>query len=364
MGFFRKLNRPVTMSIGMFDLFKGIAMLLIVFIHNRSLFPSLETNKISFLMPVYIFIASFVVAIMPALFVLYGYSIRKRKIRKSFLQLLKELVKPYCVTAILSVLLNCIVHFSIYRYLPGAVDESIKLLAGMVLGSSKTVQIGSFTIFANGPIWFFLALFWASIIFITLLNYVDEKYISYFAFSISLLGWALSYLPVVPFCLSQGMNAVIYIYLGYYLRQRKVLTTSLSIKRIGTYAGIVVIPNFIFVALGYITNMADNIYPLGPVTYIENGLLSVGLIYFFMRTDDLCKGKISNALRLIGRYSLYFLCIHSIEMVVVPWYALAEKYMDKPILGFVLIYCLRLGLIFCGCFIVVKYKKFVAKKRT
>ena len=386
-GIFRKLNRPVATTIGMFDLFKGIAMLLIVFMHNRSLFPSLWIDKISsyneeglvkflpyvrefsFLFKPYLavilaLVVAFIISLMPALFILTGYSLRKRKIGKSVSQLLKELLKPYLVTAILSVILNCIIHFSTYRYLPSAVDESLKLLSGMLLGSSRTVQFGDIVIFANGPIWFFLALFWSTIILNALLNYVDEKKISHYVFIISLLGWALSYVPFLPFCLSQGLSGVIYVYIGYYLRRKKVLTTSHSVKEIVLYTVIVVIPNIIFVALGYITEMADNIYSLGPITYIENGFLGVGILYIFMRLDDLCSGKVSNALRLIGRYSLYFLCMHSIEMVAVPWYILAEKLGENPVAAFGLIYCFRLGLILIGCFVALKIKKLTVRKRS
>ena len=381
MEIFRKLNRPVATSIGIFDLYKGIAMILIVFMHTKSLFPSFWIDRISnynedgiiktlpyvrdlsfFYMPFLVIPLLFAVSLMPALFILSGYSLRKRKIEKSISQSIRELLKPYFTTVVLAVFLNSIIHYGTYRYWPGAVDESLKLLAGMALGSSKTVQVGSFVIFANGPIWFLLGLFWATVIFNALLNYVDEKKLIYYVFSISLLGWALSYVKFTPFCISQGLCGVIYVYIGYYLRRKKILTESHERKQILMYTVAVILPNIILLASGYITQMADNIYSLGPVTYIENGLLGVVILYLFMRMDEFCTGKISNLLRLIGRYSLYFLCIHSIEMVAVPWYDLAEKLIDNPITDFLVIYCLRLGLIFVGCVLVVKTKRILAKR--
>ncbi|SEA76992.1 Acyltransferase family protein [Pseudobutyrivibrio sp. ACV-2] len=374
MKIFRKLNSPVTTSIGMFDLFKGIAMVLIVLMHNRSNFPMLMIDIItkysesgtlknipfvfekSIIAGICISVLGAVLAsLMPAMFILSGYSVRKRPILKNFSLEMKELIKPYLWTTIVTVLFNIIIHFCFFRYLPGAFQESLKVLAGMLLGFSQTVQFENIIIFANGPVWFILALFWALGIFNILLSVVDEAKIKYYALGLSIIGWLLSYTDFTPFCLSQGLVGVLYVYMGYYIRKNKALTSQHSRKNLFNYTSFVIIPNIILVALGMITEMSDNVYSLGPVTYIESGLLGIGVLYVFLRINKLFNGKIANALRYLGVYSLYFMCIHTVEMIAVPWYVIAEKLINQPVLGFVILYIFRLIIIVIALKILVKF---------
>lgn len=340
-------------------------MLLIVFGHNRSIFPTMKldiitryTNEGAFRYIPYVYEASIfgrlcfavigavVVSLMPALLILSGYTVRKRSVSKCFSLEYKELLKPYLWATIATVVFNFIFHFCFFRYIPGALQESAKVLGGMVLGFSQNVQLGKITLFANGPIWFVLALFWALVIFNILLNMMDEEKIKYYALGLSFIGWLLSYVKYTPFCLSQGLIGVLYVYMGYYTRKSGILTSEHSDKLIVKYTLFVIIPNIILTFFGMLTEMADNVYSLGPVTYIENGLLGIGVLYVFLRINKTNNGKITNALRYLGRYSFYFMCIHTVEMIAFPWYLVAGKFVKYQLLGFVSVYIVRIILIF------------------
>ena len=364
MSIYKSVNRPIATSIGMFDLLKGIAMVWIVFWHNIPNFSELYITKIShysdegaLVYVPYFYEASMIirlcftilvlllVSLMPTLFILSGYSIRKRTISKGCSSQYKELLKPYLITVFVTVSLNIVFHYCFFRYLPGAVQESVKVFGGMILGYSQNVQIGEFTFFANGPMWFVLSLFWALVIFNVLLNKVDETKIKYYAFGLSILGWLLSYTVYTPFCISQGLVGVLYVYLGYYVRKSKILASVHSKETIIKYILWVIIPNIILISLGLITEMADNVYSLGPISYIESGLMGIGFIYVYMRMNQSFDGKVSNALRYFGRYSLYFLIIHTVEMIAIPWYVITDKFTGHQLIGCFIVFVIRMIII-------------------
>lgn len=385
MEFVRKLNRPVDTSIGMFDLLKGMAMLLIVFVHNRSIFPTLMLDEIlryrdagivNYLPNIvsisivgrlcFAVIGAILVSIMPALFVFAGYSVRKRNITKCFSLQFKELLKPYLIATFVTVIINFVLHFCFFRYLPGAARESLKVLGGMLLGFSQNVQVGEITFFANGPIWFVLSLFWSLVIFNIILNKVDESQIKYYVLGLSVIGWLLSYTKSTPFCLSQGLIGILYVWFGYYLRKAKILTSEHDRDSIIKYILWVIIPNLIITFFGLLTEMADNVYSLGPINYIENGLMGIGVIYVYLRINQSINGKVSNALRYLGRYSLYFMIIHTVEMIAVPWYVFAGKFESHQITGFFVLYVIRIIFIILALVgvnkIMTLYKKVKSRK--
>jgi hypothetical protein len=347
-------------------------MFLIVFAHNRSIFPELVVDKATavegdkwfkFLSYIYgipliarlIFaiVIPFVIAIIPALLIVAGYGLRKRTVSKGFSIWGKELVKPYVITMILTILLNCIVHYSFFRYMPGAVSESLKVFGGMALGLSQTFSFGNVTLFANGPVWYLLAMFWSMSLFNLVLNKVEEKRIPHVVLACSILGWLLSYVKYTPWCISQGLVGILYVYLGYYLKKTKFFSKEFSRKEKVLYAVWVIVPNMVLCSFGLITEMADNVYSLGPITYIENGLFGILSLYLFLRLNVL-QGKISGLIRMVGRYSLYVMCVHSVEMIAIPWYKFGEKLADHPLFGFISAYIIRLIIIFIGVFIVIR----------
>ena len=376
-----KTKFKVTNTLGMFDLLKGIAMLLIVLAHNRSLFPDLLLNRVtaqetsgyfkylSFVKDlsiiasiIFAILAVFFVSLMPALLIISGYGFRKRNIGKFWSHSAKELIKPYVITAIVTTILHMVLHYTFFHYLRGAIKASAEVFGGQILGLSQTTTFAGITLYANGPIWYLLTLFWAISFFNVIVNKFDEKSMPYAVFSISVIGWLLSYLKFVPFCISQGMVGVIYIYIGYILKKTKFFQKTHTTKWKVLYFCFVVIPNIVLLAFGYLTEMADNVYSLGPITYIENGLLAIGFLACFLRFNAY-RGKITNTIRMIGRYSLYVMCVHSVEMIAIPWYKIAEQFENSKLVGFIIIYIIRLIIIFVGCFATIKILERIKKNK-
>ena len=376
-----KEKSKIVNTLGMFDLLKGLVMLLIVFAHNDVLFPNMifertklytDENHLKYMTFVYSLsivvrvlfsiMASFLVAMIPTLLLIAGYGFRKRDVKKTFISQAKELLKPYYITALVTSLLNIAVHYASFGYLPGALSESARVFGGMALGLTQTVTIGNITLFANGPIWYLFTMFWSITLFNVVLNKVKEEQVPYYAFGISVIGWLLSYPKFVPFCISQGMVGVLFVYIGYYLKKNKFFLKEHSTKEKIIYAIAVVIPNLVMTSFGFVTEMADNLYTLGPVTYVENGLFAILMTYIFLRVNVL-RGKIAGGIRTIGRYSLYVMCVHTVEMLAFPWYTVAKKFEAHPFIGMLLVYFVRLMIIFTGCYMINRIVAFMKKRK-
>ena len=214
-------------TLGMFDLLKGVVMFIMVLFHNRSVFPELvmdravattEKATVKFLgygyelavfaRIVFSVVVSFGISLMPALMVLGGYGFRKRKISKALSGLTVEILIPYIFTMVVTTVAHFFLHYAFFNYFRGAVEESFKVLGGMMLGLSQTSSFGSVVLFANGPIWYLLATFWSLFTFDIVLNIANERHVVFYVGGISIAGWLLSYIKYVPLVLHLSISVI------------------------------------------------------------------------------------------------------------------------------------------------------------
>lgn len=347
---------------GMFDLIKGVTMLVVIYVHTYSLFPltfvfkntyqaDFESSMDLLLVPhILITIYSmFVCALMPLFFSVSGYGIRKMSFKKSVCKQAKTLLYPYIVTTIITTILHLCTHYTLYRYLPDSVKETCRIAGGFLLGLSKTSEYNGVKIFSCGPIWYILALFWGLIIFNLLLNYLEEKYLPYASLAIAFVGWLLSLGNTVPWCISQGLVAVFYICLGYFAKKKKWFTEGVSKRATIILLLLTVFPDMVIRFVGVIDGMADNVYPFSILTILINGFVGLFTIALFLQLNRF-SGIITSFLRKIGRYSIYVLCVHTIEMMGFPYYYFANKWTGNVAVGSTLLYVIRAGIDIAICF--------------
>jgi hypothetical protein len=351
-----------------------------VIAHNSSLFPELELGRIpsisnngalsffsfGYLISLLIklilaFGLSIVLTMVPDLLIIAGYGFRKKSIDKAWRHYAKELLRPYFITVIVVIIFEFCIHYAFFRWIPGALEETAKVLGGMVYGVTQTREFGQITLFANGAVWFLLAMFWALVLYNIVVNCIDDKYVIFVSIGISIIGWILSFWKYTPFGLSQGLVAVLYIHIGYRLKKSKALISKHSLKEIVLYFLVCVVPNILLLCFGMITNMADNVYSLGPISYIASGLWGVGILSLFLKLNKFT-GVLVGGIRIIGRYSLYVMCVHSVEMITVPWYILTGRF-ENGIIGFFVILFARLLFITVGCMLIVFIKKRLKRAR-
>ncbi len=354
---------------GMFDLLKGIVMLSIIVVHTLSLYPSRFTYEAlqdngsgSQVFPIIMVIlySIFKHPLMPSLFFISGYGFRKTSFKKNLSKQFKSIMIPYIVTVFLTAGLHLCTHFYLYRNLKDSVKETLSLFGGMILGFPITTYFGGIKFFSCGPCWFIVALFVGMIIFNTLLAFFDNVKLFLAVLFVTAFGWLISLIGTTPLSFSQGCVSVFFIYLGYYAKKHKLFTEGIDTKKKVVYVILVVIPYIAMRALGYDDDMSYSVYPLGMITIVLNGLFAICYIYAFLLLNRF-NGIISSSIRSVGRYSIYILCIHAIEMLGFPLYHLVEKFEDTG-LTITVFFLIRVAVVCCICFLYVKIKDLVLVK--
>ena len=300
-------------TLGMFELVKGVVLFMMLFAHTYlTAVDSAEINA-----GLYIFLSLFVIvgeATMPALFIISGYGYRKTEVKKNAIKQAKNLLFPYAITAIIAVLVRFIFYSVYYGNWIYSVKESLRLLAGSILGFPLDRYVFGKEITWCGPTWFLLALFVGNVVFSFLICKFEDKKLLVASFITACLGWLISLLGTVPFAFSQGLVATFYIGVGYYIKKNKLFITPISRKKkvsLGLASFVIVLTIKGFWGA---FNMAYSIYTYGPISILAIGFWAVMIIYFFLHMNKYCN-KFTSYVRSIGRYSLYLLCIHTVEMM-------------------------------------------------
>ncbi len=332
-------------SIGMFDMLKGAGMLAVVLAHTAENY-SLQTGGGLSLTAFFPFI--FRESLMAAFYIASGYGFRKRSIGKCVQQQLKTLLKPYCFTAVLTTLLHFIVHYRCFGYLPGSVSATVQVGGGFLLGLPHTAAYFGQQFFSAGPMWYLLALLVGWVLLNTLLNIFPENYQHYAVLGTALLGWGASLVWEVPFCLIQGAVVTPYLYIGYLAKKHRWMERPLSQRTLGLLLGCCVV----ILGAALVTRTTDCIslaeWSLGPVSILLDGAVGYLFIRLFLRLSR-GGGVIVRFLEAVGRRSLHIFCIHTVELIAIPWYLFAARFVDRPVTGLLLQYLISLASIWLVC---------------
>ena len=89
-------------------------------------------------------------------------------------------------------------------------------------------------------------------------------------------------------------------------------------------------------------------WSLGPLSIFLDGAAGLLFIRLFMRLSHF-HGRIVRFLEAVGRRSLHIFCIHTVEIIAIPWYLMVARFSDRPVLGMWLQYAIALGSIWLVC---------------
>lgn len=343
-------------SLGMFDLLKGVGMLVIVFAHTAELY-SFGSGALS-LTGFGLFI--YREALMAAFYIASGYGFRKRPIGKCVRQQISGLLKPYAFTALAATALHFAVHYYSFGYLPGTLGESLKVLGGFALGLPHTATYFGQEFFSCGPMWYLLALAVGWVLLDIIMNAFPEQYISWAVAACAILGWATTLVWELPFCISQGMAIVPYLYIGHIMKKRRAFEHGITRRGslvLAACAAVVAAGAF---ASGSTDCISMGTWTMGALSIFLDGAVGCGILRLFVR---LGRGQ-SAAVRAadtIGRRSLHIFCIHTVELTAIPWYLFAQKYSAHPVLGIILQYAISMASILAICELLVRRRELKQK---
>lgn len=325
-------TKPRTVSsLGMFDLLKGIGMLAIVFAHTAELYP-LGTNDVT---PFAFALFAYREALMAAFFIASGYGFRKRSIHKCIEQQLKTLLKPYLYTALATTVLHAFIHHAAFGSWDAAISESAKVLGGFLLGLPHTATYFGQQFFSCGPMWYLVALMLAWVLLDVLLEVFPERYITPAVVGVTLLGWGVTLVWEAPFCIAQGMVSLPYLYIGYLAKKNRWLDKPLPRRTLYILLG-----GTALTAVGALLAQSTDCismgeWTLGPLSILLDAATGFLFIRLFMRLNRFT-GPIAQGLQAIGRNSLNIFCIHTVELIAIPWYLFAAHFTDHPLRGMLL----------------------------
>ncbi len=344
-------------SIGMFDMLKGAGMLAIVLTHCTEYYAFQTSSGLSvsaFL--VYIYRES----LMAAFFIASGYGFRKRSIHKCVEQQLKALLKPYILTALCTCVLHFIVHYKAFGYLPGTMGESLKVTGGFLLGLPHTATYAGQEFFSCGPMWFLLSLMLGWVMLDAILNIFPENYTHWAVAGCALLGWGTSLAWELPFCITQGMVIVPYLYIGYIAKRFRLLERRLTAPGKAAIAAAFVLIAVGAIAVGYTDCISMGQWTLGPVSILLDGIAGFALMRLFLRWNRF-EGPVVHVLEAIGRRSLNVFCVHTVELIAIPWYLMAAAFIDHPLTGLLLQFALSMASIWAICELLARRRELRAK---
>ena len=292
---------------------------------------------------------------VPVFFLITGYFMNESGNLKDFvLKKARKLLVPYFVTATAMVILAVITNIgssNIGEIALEWVDAAIWGAGGKFIEPVYVKGIGA--------IWFLWASFWGSIFL-----RISLKYNKWVRIAMILLLFAFGYFTRnifwLPFGIQPGACAALFMYIGYVIRKSENEIRLLP-KETKIFATV-------FAAIVWIQFMRDFKSFWLVQCDVGRGIVDVfGSIcasILILMISYLVSSKINVLDKLLaycGRYSIFVLCIHNIELYFFPWSRLADMavlYGMSHSLYMVLLIICKLTVNLCGAYILSKSRIF------
>ena len=286
------------------DIAKGFAMLCIITGH----FGIVTANR---------FVYTFHV---PLFFLISGYFLSTRLDLKAFVKKkVRQLIVPYYVTG-----LTIIAFAGIINTILGADLQSVTADAGSIFGAllwgAGTPHTDPMVIRQIGLLWFLWALFFSLIIVRVALSF---KYPSLIVAGVALIGIASARFVWLPLSIQPGMLASLFVYLGYWAKQKDILSRTPSPSLV---IGLTLLWAFCIakqITIGVVSCDLGGSLIRSAICLVD----SIGASYLIIL---LCKSvekhlrPLARFLNMVGQATLVVMCFHAISDFTFPNYLLYE----------------------------------------
>lgn len=301
-----------------FDIAKGISIICVILGH----LGINNINRVVFVFHMLLF------------FFISGYFLSLRQDYTTYVKKkIQTLLIPYYFTCLLICALSIPVSFALKK----PVSSSFLNWVGGTIYAAGDGRVhglfGKFPMFI-GAIWFLWALFLSLIIVRRILDSVPEKYQLFSIATISYIGYATARTIWLPLNIQAGMNATLFVYIGYLFNKEQLLNYKVRLD--------------VFILCIYITVWCIKYFKgFWMVTnFYGNGLMdavgAIASIYLLLLLSKKLANipTVNSILEWYGRNSIIILAFHIIELDLIP-------------LGSYLPYLLSLGLSKKVAFIVI-----------
>lgn len=321
-----------------FDMAKGIGILCVIAGHMSA--PSVCALVFTFHMPLF--------------FLISGYFVSERMELKQYCYVrTKQLMLPYFFTGFLYTIL--MIPWDILYSIPENIPWDIWNMASRTLygAGSDGVNLPS-GISAIGAIWFLPALLCALII----VRYaISVKYGFVLIFISAIISYISSKYIWLPLSIQAGGVAVIFVYIGYLVKQKGVLKGKINLPLF--FAGIIVL--IAEYEYGISVSVARNYYAYGLVSIVGAVLICYTILSISRMLEK--NRVLKRILCFYGENSLIILCFHLVEMGYFPWYKVYEMLSYIPVslrISHVLVWISKV--LFCTVCVKCVFKSELLKK--
>ncbi len=309
--------------IGMFDVLKGILMILIITIHTIGFTnDSLPADVcIRFLAGLYRY-GGVIIALF---FVLAGYSFKPAKnLKKHLKKQAKEFLLPYAIVVALACAVIAV---------RGALDGSFSVgsvtsvfFAGLY-GATKPFEIHGVWVSCIVALWFPLAFFFSDVLYQLLWKIKNEKLTLALIWILTALGVLVpsDIASFVPWTLVQSVSVLGFIEVGRLIKKRKTLYEKRNL-----FAVLAVLAVWILLHIVSECNIGANLYRFLWLDYAVAAAAGVVFMKGYL-ASGLADAACLAPLEYIGRNSMWILYIHSFELVAFPWNAAFATSLPKGI---------------------------------
>lgn len=286
------------------DIARGIAILCIVLGHNG--IDSVDRVVFTFHVPIFFLIA--------------GYFFPENKRLAELVRgKVRQLLVPYFVTCLAVILLGTVDGLRKGE----AMDRLGQWVLAAVYGSGAAYS-RPISLIAIGPIWFLWAMLWACL-FMKLAMGMKPWLRVTFILALFWAGCATKAWFWFPLSIQSGACATLYVYLGYQFRKTEKLLRQLpgELTMLGLLAAAIIWIAFIRDYQHFW--MVNNDYGRGVVDVIGS-LCACAVVFFVSSLLDKWGKRLADPLAYVGKYSLFFLCVHTVELDAFPWRDFAWKF--------------------------------------
>ena len=338
--------------LGMFDLTKGLLMLIIILMHSFTdyfHYWEYDFSQVSFTVEILLLPLNILkYGIVPMFFMICGYGFRRRKMGTYIKTQLSYTLKPYIYVAsvvfICTVMKKILIHENIIE---GIIYQVLPYILAFCPGERNFLGIFMDSI---GPVWFFVVFVMAGI----LLNaIIKEKAFWIQCILITMLGIVGVELRMItlPFCIQQTMICCGYLFVGMLIKKYK-----FPEKEIPYYVVIVAIIFCLVFGIFGNVEVSQNVWERGVADLIVSYIAGIILFVLFQRGNFL-QGRYIEKIRWIGRHALWICCLHTVTYTVIPWEKIVVVFKNNPIVGFSIEFLFQLMFAIIGCKLLEAYNK-------
>lgn len=343
-------KKRTSYPLGVFDLMKGLGIVQIIIYHSL-IIPGLNRA-------IGVLVYAWGFALMGTYYAINGFGMREYSMKKAIKKSAALYLKPYLYVTAAALVFFPLVRTLMYSNLSFFLSETKGYFVTFLLGQYFPVTIGNIETKSVIIVWFFLALFWGTIILNGVLRIENKKFRLLSILGIALVGILLEEIEFGLLCIFRGCQAVPAMYIGYSLKHRHFESRKLRAGDVVLWVAVITV----LTLEAYFDSFLKQWHLVTLLRVPLEGVLGYYAILLSAKTLA-WENPITEVIRKIGRYSYWIMCIHFIEEISIAWFNVPRYFEGHQTLCLAVIVLLRSGIVLVGCAIIQAFHSRIRRSK-